>query len=323
MSYVIFDLDQTLANITSVYFFITSLQIHKFLSEQKIEISMEDQIDLDILIPQLNKAYKLFVERVALEESSINPLGIIRPGILSIMKEINELKNKGSIKSVIIYSNNGCYYCLEFIRDIIQEYVKSSRLFNELIHWNHVIRNKEKSLYSGFISKTWDTMKDIISMNHNEGNIKTSEVYFFDDLEHVDLQNHLERHYYKVPAYQFNASFERLANIYRNVVYDSSINTYKLMRLLLYVFPNNNVFLFDFHKLPLENIINQFKVSTEKTVGPNDKPLAGSFDYGIIQMKDAIKEIKKKNIKLKWLGVKKIIIKKYSTKKKRHMTLRK
>jgi hypothetical protein len=57
----------------------------------------------------------LFVKRVVEEENSNTPLGILRPGILPIMEKLHSLKKRGKLTSIIIYSNNKCLPCLEFV----------------------------------------------------------------------------------------------------------------------------------------------------------------------------------------------------------------
>ena len=77
MSYFVFDLDETLAQIYTVYYFVASLQTYPNMSES--------------LTNSLKKAYKMFVKKIVKEEIK-NPLGVLRPGILHIMKKLKILK---------------------------------------------------------------------------------------------------------------------------------------------------------------------------------------------------------------------------------------
>ena len=43
--------------------------------------------------------------------------------------------------------------------------------------------------------------------------------FFFDDLKHEDLYKNVEN-YIQVPEYTFMASFDRIANVYRDIVVD-------------------------------------------------------------------------------------------------------
>ena len=75
MVYFIFDLDETLAELYSVYYFATSLKFES-----------------GILESNLDKAYQYFVRDILLTEISNEPLGILRPGILGIMKKLKNLQ---------------------------------------------------------------------------------------------------------------------------------------------------------------------------------------------------------------------------------------
>jgi hypothetical protein len=326
MSYFIFDLDQTLANLYSVYYFLMSLRLKQHLQEYQIPISYQDQYDLEDLQPFLDKAYDLFVKRILLEEESpYHPLGILRPGILSIMKFIHYLKNKGTIKHVLIYSNNSSLYCLEFIKDVIQEYVKSNRFLSELIHWYHPMRKEEISSSPNYIGKDWNTLRKILiesSSIQAPDSILPSDIYFFDDMNHKELSDKLENQYYKVNPYLYKASFEKISLIYKSVLYDISIDILKLFRLLLYIFPND--IMVDFNKSTVNNIVNIFEKNTERSAGYNDRPPPKQLDYGIRIIKGVLKDIEKKNVKMEKLGgnIKKLK-KNHSTYKKRRHTHKK
>lgn len=180
-------MDETIAQLYNMYYFIES-----FKTELKTE---------------LKKAYKKFVKNILKEETSNKPLGILRPGILNVMSKLYELHKKGKIKGVIIYSNNGHLESLEFIRDLINKHV-GNKLIKECIHWDHPLRGRYKT------NKTWKDLHNIL-MNgmYKDKNVNKDHVYFFDDLCHTDLMENLT-HYYKVPAYNFKVSFDRISDIY-------------------------------------------------------------------------------------------------------------
>lgn len=326
MSYFIFDLDHTLANLYSVYYFLLSLRIKQHIQEYRIPISHQDQYDLDDISPHLDKAYDLFVQRILADElSPYHPIGIIRPGILPIMKHIHHLKNKGTIKHVLIYSNNSSLYCLQFIKDLIQLYVKSNRFLSDLIHWYHPMREKEISSSANYVGKDWDTLRTILINSPSiqaSDTLSGSNIYFFDDMLHKELSDSLKGNYYKVPPYSYKASIEKITMIYKSVIYDTSVDTQKLFRLLLYIFPND--ILIDFHKSTINNIVTMFEKNTERSAGYNERPPSPKFDYGITLIKRALKDAEKKNIKMEKFveGIKKLK-RFYSTHKKKRYTLRK
>jgi hypothetical protein len=202
--YVIFDLDETIAELYTMYYFIATLKL-------KESINNTDHVIPKSLIASVNKAYKKFVTKILEQEVSDKPLGILRPGILEVMTKLCKLQKTGNIKGVIIYSNNSHLQSLEFIRDLIHKHV-GTKLIKDCIHFNHPMRSPQN------INKTWDEIKNImIKGKCNASNIDPKTVYFFDDLNHPDLQEKLD-HYYKVPPYHFKAPFDRVADIYKDAI---------------------------------------------------------------------------------------------------------
>jgi hypothetical protein len=125
----------------------------------------------------------------------MTPLGILRPGIIDIMRQLKRQKQKGDVKSVLIYSNNGHLESLEFIRDLIYlvlDLRPGDKFISECVHYNHPMRSLEKNTMP-FGTKSWNTLKDIL-INGNCGapnTIEADRVVFFDDLAHPDLAHNL------------------------------------------------------------------------------------------------------------------------------------
>ena len=181
-------MDETIAQLYTVYHFRESLT----------------------LTTESHKSYKKFVKNILKEETSNKPLGILRPGILNVMSKLYELHKKGIVKGVIIYSNNGHLESVEFIRDLINKHV-GNKLIKECIHWYHPLRGRYKT------NKTWKELNNIL-MNgiYKDKNVNKDSVYFFDDLCHTDLMENVN--YYRVPAYNFKASFDRISDIYKEAI---------------------------------------------------------------------------------------------------------
>jgi hypothetical protein len=289
MSYFVFDMDETLAHLQSVYYFIASLTL------DTKDLQYRTTYFTDRFEETLENAYKLFVKRVVEAEESDQPLGILRPGILQIMDRLYALKKKGKVLSVVIYSNNSHLQSLYFIRDLIHKHVGSKRLINDCIHWLHPKRVADKILYHetrGAISKSWNVLKDI--MVH--GPIKAPEViepmdvHFFDDLEHKNMQATLHHNYHHVPAYNYNASFDRITIIYLNALKDAhvNINQFSIMLMDLYGDPSTvahitktshgNVTL-------MEDVIDIFRFNTQSSEQAIVLP---SKDKGIEIMEEVV-----------------------------------
>ena len=179
--YFVFDLDGTLANLYSEFYFVMSLQN--------------------------STNYVKFINKIAEIEASPNPLGILRPGILYVMEKLHKLKS-----NVMIYSNNGNIESLEFVKDVIHAHLKGN-LIKKCIHLDHSLRSivPKNSMYD----KTWEELKHILETFNT--NVEPNEVYFFDDREHKNLFN---VNYILVPEYTFVASFNRIAEIYKTITND-------------------------------------------------------------------------------------------------------
>ena len=285
MSYFIFDMDETIAELYSVYYFIASLRLQETLSEHlKMNVDNKTRKSLD-------KAYDIFVDRILEEETSLYPLGILRPGILGIMKHIERLKSRGIIKSVVIYSNNSHLQSLEFIRDLIYadlDLKMGDNFITECVHYNHPMRVSEKSVLP-LGTKSWNTLKEIL-INSKCGAPNTLEVervFFFDDLVHPELQYNLGQNYYNVPAYNFKASFDRISHIFINSLIEANVDLGIFGEYLIAVFmPTRQIFERDgFAKL--NEIISVFKERTRGTVDSIKMP--PKPDEGIQMMLEAIK----------------------------------
>ena len=85
MTYFIFDLDETLAEVYPLFYFLCDLRLEKTTGATK---TIPDELQTP-----LNDAYTIFVHLVAEQELSMHPLGILRPGIIQVMEAIKKLKD--------------------------------------------------------------------------------------------------------------------------------------------------------------------------------------------------------------------------------------
>ena len=303
MVYFIFDLDETLAELYSVYYFATSLRLES-----------------SSLALNLDKAYQYFVRDILLAEISSEPLGILRPGILGVMKKLKDLQKLGKIKNVLIYSNNGDIKSLEFIKDLIHLYVGGG-LIKECIHRNHHMRADERVNAPHLINKTWNVLRNIMINGNTRAatNLVASDVYFFDDLDHPDLRKKLGINYYKVPRYSFKASVNRIGEIYKNAIYKASIKGAKLKKyvnIILedYIINGSNAVKYDTSINGVIQLLKDMpKVAFGRTISNdlNSQNMTLSLppppDIGILMMNHAINRIEIKNelrrIKKRSLGL--------------------
>lgn len=179
MSFFVFDLDETLAEVYPLHYFIEPA-------------------------PAAH-VYREFVKGVAAAEDARVPLGLLRPGILAVMERLLTLQRRGILLGVLIYSNNGHLPTLKFIRDVIHAHLGIRKpLILECIHWDHPDRTDSPVRED----KTWDSLRGILERYSPA--IPPDRVYFVDDLEHPDLMEALGEQYLHVPPYEYHASFDRL-----------------------------------------------------------------------------------------------------------------
>lgn len=314
MYYFVYDLDETLAEIHTIFYFLMSLK----LKDKVIKNEPHIYTDNKILFDRLENIYREFVKKVLDVEKSNNPLGILRPGILGIMKQLETLREEGKVKNVIIYSNNGHLDNLEFIKDLIvlylmpsinnmlelndnnlNRFIDSGTLISDLIHWGHLKRNSERrasgSIKIGYATKTWPVLRNIVT--DEEGKTKAakedfipSNVFFFDDIRPKHLVASILRdNYYQVPRYNFKASVDRVADLYEasfgKLLDDINMSLFVRLveKYIIGTLPNNG-------SLLLKRLVNGIKSITTDTVSKNT--LVPTADEGINMMQNAINKVK-------------------------------
>jgi len=192
MVYFVFDLDSTLADIAPVYFYLELLK--------RLEST---SYNMGII------AYKHFVDVILERETNLrNPLYILRPRILDIFTDIYGLKQMRRCEGVVIYSNNGYLPCLEFVRDLIEQFLGVKKLICTCVY----LRDKDRKDGS---KKTWRDLKRIL-VDRCDANpsLGPESVVFFDDLPDHVLRNQLPpENYIHVEAYNYTRTDESLAYI--------------------------------------------------------------------------------------------------------------
>lgn len=288
MSYIVFDLDATLAELDPIFYFLCDLR----------HDSMTDIVPPEELATPLDIAYKSLVQQIADIEASQFPIGLLRPGILDVMSDLNELKKAGLVKGVIIYSNNGYLSNLELVRDIIHAYLKVDDLFCDLIYWGHKDRTIEHTepRRPGAANKTWEVLSNILVNGpcKADASITPKQVYFVDDQLHPNLMQKLKGRNYKiVEPYTFKASFERLAEIYKNALNDANISSNETLVRALFKYsgyrcsrtsPTNTL------DTKIDSLIEKYRKLTHKTSHVDAIPPGP--DLGIIAMYNVIRTIK-------------------------------
>jgi hypothetical protein len=286
MKYLVFDLDQTLADVSLVYFFLVSLTIKDYIRELQPYMLQYFPEDLE---HQLKVAYQLFVKRIAEAETSERPIGILRPGILNVMKRITRLPHL--IKHVAIYSNNQYLPSIEFVRDLIHHIHRP--IIGTCIHWDHPMRTTDHESQP-YVTKTWDSLKSIL--RNGSTDLIPKNVYFFDDQNHIHLQMTLQENYYKVPIYKTHDSYDRISEIYASCIEDAKVNIFNLGIHLADVL---NIDTDVTPSMITRDLLNMLQ-SKSRSIDPHFTQYAQyvsqAQDRGIQIMNDVIDDIRKENL---------------------------
>ena len=289
MKYFVFDMDEAIAELYSAFYFITSLRLPAII---ETEFPQYRLLVSDSLTKQLETAYLHFIKVVVQKETSYKPLGILRPGVLHVMKLLHQMQKAKKVAHVVIYSNNDSLPCLEFVRDVIHEYLGTTDLICECAHRSRPLRNEFSIKHRPrLIDKSWECLRRVLVEGHCKApaTLGPEDVYFFDDLIHPDLQLALGRQYHRVPPYEFKASYERLVEIYTDVIQHVSMVQFAPLVAMIYGTARNPV------ATCLQHIVTIFKASTVQTASKEDIPPL--HDKGITIMKDAIHSLRHRAIK--------------------------
>jgi hypothetical protein len=271
MAYLVFDLDETLAELYPTFYFLASLR-------PELPHTLPDDFK-----GELDKAYKLFVTNIlSAETSQTVPLGVLRPGILQVFEKIQQLKNKGQVKGVVIYSNNGHLESLEFIRDLIHQHLSTTTLILECIHWGHRMRGEERGRQQGYANKTWSVLSTILKEFPvgAPADLSPESVYFFDDMNHKDLKTHLKKNYIQVPSYTFRAPFDALVQQFTSALDEANVNKDKFIAMIAQLLGKS--------LKSYDDVLANFKLKTRDT-SKGSPPI--KKDEGIQLMNDALRTI--------------------------------
>ena len=148
---------------------------------------------------------------------------ILRPNIVEIF---NLLKNE--VSAVMIYSNNGNLYNLEFAGRAIENMTDSPGLFKAYMHRSDSIRDEFDGIVTGARLKTVNTIKKATKRFLN---FEPSKIIFFDDIIHPDLMYNMDVSYIHVNRFDAHLKEDKVEEIFllfESVLYDM-FRKYKTM----------------------------------------------------------------------------------------------
>jgi hypothetical protein len=210
MVYLAFDLDGTLGEFLILSEFLCIFRQKGTTSNQTKNINLD-----------LGISYTSLIKRIGDAETSKTPLGIFRPGIFDLFKEICALKKTGKINGVIIYSNNASKPLVEFVTDVFN-YVLHDIVFDGIFYRYHPLRlNIVHQIYNP--QKTWKEIHILLKSIGAPDDLHTKDVIFFDDQNHQDLKTTLGNNYIQVNPYKYNPPLATVMDIYNNTLKNSNI----------------------------------------------------------------------------------------------------
>jgi len=234
MVYYVFDLDATLADVSTCHYFLCDLRTVRFMEDgapgKHVEVSEKYN-------RVFSSAYNEFLRLVLAAEMSDGSdggdgLGVLRPGIIDVFRVIKAQRDAGICKGVMIYSNNMFRCALEFVRDLL-ELAVGGAVICECVARNHPDRWEEADdLYgdSTVPKKTWSVMTRILvsgACRASSFGIKPTEVRFFDDQVHPDLVEKLGPvgNYIQVTPHYSPTKFDTIAKIYMEALIHAGLLT--------------------------------------------------------------------------------------------------
>ena len=221
----VFDLDGTLGDFTCIDYFSYVYDIETILLDNDSKIhkkKLKDQYKLydDETVKFLKELKESFEDKMIKEEFTKL---ILRPNIVEIF---NLLKNE--VSAVMIYSNNGNLYNLEFAGRAIENMTDSPGLFKAYMHRSDSIRDEFDGIVTGARLKTVNTIKKAVKKFLH---FEPSKIIFFDDIIHPDLMYNMDVSYIHVNRFDAHLKEDKVEEIFllfESVLYDM-FRKYKTM----------------------------------------------------------------------------------------------
>lgn len=220
MSYLAFDMDGTLGEFTILKRLLCIFNQPAFFMKTPEKAAVANP-ELDAI---LNNSYKSFIRRIIEKEESKASLGLFRPNIFQMFKEINALKAAQKIKGVVIYSNNHQESLVSAVMDILNTAVGAPVVDRGFFRYNKLrtVANAKQSNPE----KTWAELKHLLVASElAPQELEPKDVMFFDDLVHNDLKTALGPNYIQVVEYTHNPPLLDLLEVYRTALIDDNKNT--------------------------------------------------------------------------------------------------
>jgi hypothetical protein len=215
MAVVAFDLDETLGRFGNLDAFLFFMYPNSVYSGQLK--GYEPFAPSEALQAKINTALNAFAECLLAKEPA---LGMLRPGILDIIRVFVEAKKRGDVKNAAIYSNNGNSGLLLLAKTVIEKALNAPGFFCDLVNWYDPRREREITKgHPGHAAKTFQMLNRIFQDSRcSSGPIEARNVYFFDDLKHDDIYAAIgPENYFKVTPYKTDPPLQEIVTCFLSV----------------------------------------------------------------------------------------------------------
>ena len=186
----VFDLDNTLGDLSSIDYFSNIYDVESILRSSSISEKNKQ------IIKENYNSYSTEVKDFLLElrdtyEKNLDMYGytelILRKDVEKIMNPLVNAIDNMSLAGCIIYSNNGNPYTLEFTGRAFERYYERKDIFFAYLERTNPLRNEFDENPTGARKKTVATIQKVTKELRNISDVEPSDIIFFDDLIHPDL----------------------------------------------------------------------------------------------------------------------------------------
>lgn len=207
-----FDLDQTLGDFSALYFPALFLSILPEMSEG--------------LRSKIENAKNILANCLVYWEKKKVPLGLLRTGLMDILRPLQQAKEEGRVAAIAIYSNNENEPLLEIVSKMVDGLLGVKGFFCTLIHGTHPLRDEEQTGKRGGAIKTIDTLASIFQTTDCGGasDVPIENIYFLDDSPaHKSLIKALGERYILVSPYFHNPSLGLIMSCFQTAIRTSGL----------------------------------------------------------------------------------------------------
>ena len=279
MTTLLLNIDKTILHSYSLFYPLASLKPEDALDlAPHPPVLTADPAEWRDHLSRLHRAYLSFVSLVAQEETSEEPLGLFRPGIMDFMERVQNLYRTGVIRRVVLYSSHPFKPLVAFARDVIRMVLVAGLSSPSL----------PSSLSSSpSTSSVPHTLLPIELAPHGPKHLlelETDSVYLVDDQPSA-LFLPVKGQTLCLPPYVFKASFVRVGELYVQALRAAKVSFERAHDLNWFLFSTPSCHPFT-GRTQEETILSFLGQRTGTTALPTQSPPRGNGLLSLFHMLD-------------------------------------